>query len=131
MKKNLLLSGNALKIIAAIFMVIDHVGLMFFPRVIALRAIGRLAFPIFAFFISEGVRYTRSKLRYFLKMSVFGAVCQAFYAIFANANDVCVFVTFAVSILLIMVSDGLKNAIYDEDRTRVKLLRHRGTQAKG
>ena len=41
------LSGNMLKIIAAISMLIDHIGYMFFPDVIIFRIIGRLAFPIF------------------------------------------------------------------------------------
>lgn len=58
--------GNILKLIAALSMLIDHVGLMFFPNQLWMRAVGRLAFPIFAFFIAEGFRYTRSKLRYLL-----------------------------------------------------------------
>ena len=66
MKAKLLLSGNALKIIAAVAMTIDHVGLMFFPQLKVLRIIGRIALPIFAFMIAEGCRYTRNKLRYFL-----------------------------------------------------------------
>ena len=47
------LSGNALKIIAAISMVIDHTGMLIFPGEDIFRIIGRLAFPIFAFFIAE------------------------------------------------------------------------------
>ena len=43
------LSGNTLKILAAIFMVIDHAGLMLFDYVKVMRIIGRLAYPIFAF----------------------------------------------------------------------------------
>ena len=58
------LSGNALKIIAAITMFIDHMGLMLFPKTLIFRYIGRLAFPIFAFMIAEGCRYTRNRLRY-------------------------------------------------------------------
>ena len=49
-----ILSGNALKIIAALAMVADHVGLMFFPQVRILRIIGRLAYPIFAYMIAQG-----------------------------------------------------------------------------
>ena len=46
------LSGNVLKLIACVAMVIDHVGVMFFPYEDSLRIIGRLAFPIFAFMIA-------------------------------------------------------------------------------
>ena len=60
--RNFGLSGNALKIIAAISMVIDHVGLMFFPTLKILRIIGRLAYPIFAFMIAEGCYYTKNKV---------------------------------------------------------------------
>ena len=42
-----ILSANALKIIAALAMVADHVGLMFFPQVRLLRIIGRT--PAFSF----------------------------------------------------------------------------------
>ena len=53
------LSGNALKILAAIFMTLDHMGLMLFPHIPLLRILGRLALPIFAFMIAEGCKYTR------------------------------------------------------------------------
>ena len=61
------LTGNALKILAAIFMTIDHIGVMLFPRMLILRIIGRLALPVFAFMIAEGCKYTRNKKKYFCK----------------------------------------------------------------
>ena len=51
-KKYQVLDGTTLKIIAMISMVFDHVGDMFFPDVMWLRMIGRLAMPIFSFFIA-------------------------------------------------------------------------------
>ena len=48
------LNGNTLKILAAIFMVFDHVGVIFSPNVVWLRLVGRLSLPLFAFMISEG-----------------------------------------------------------------------------
>ena len=47
-----------IQFIAALTMLIDHIGMVFFPSVIGFRAIGRLSFPLFAFGIAEGVRYT-------------------------------------------------------------------------
>ncbi len=41
---------DLLKILALICMIIDHIGLYFFPETWMLRAIGRYAFPIFCFF---------------------------------------------------------------------------------
>ena len=43
------LSGTALKRIACLSMLIDHIGSVFFPEVRVLRWIGRLAFPIFCY----------------------------------------------------------------------------------
>ena len=69
-----ILNGNTLKIIAAIAMLCDHVGLMFFPQVSIFRIIGRLAFPIFAFMIAEGAHYTKRKARYFLTIFSLAAI---------------------------------------------------------
>ena len=112
MKKIRFLSGNALKLIAAVAMLIDHMGLIFFPNFIIFRIIGRLAFPIFAFMIAEGCRYTRNKLRYFLTMSGLATVCQIVYFIALKNTDMSVFVTFSVSILLVYALQYLKSTIF-------------------
>ena len=106
------LSGNALKIIAALTMVIDHVGLLFFPKVAIFRIIGRLAFPIFAFMISEGARYTSAKLRYFSTMFGLAFICQAVFFFFNDGSlNMCVLVTFSVAIALIYVMQFVKAGI--------------------
>ncbi len=96
------LSGNMLKIIAAISMLIDHIGYMFFPDVIIFRIIGRLAFPIFAFMIAEGCRYTKNKRWYFLTIFILALICQ--YAYFYSEGEMYlgVLVTFSLSIALIL-----------------------------
>lgn len=111
------LSGNALKIIAAISMFIDHFGAIFFPRVALLRAIGRLAFPIFAYMIAEGCRYTKNKLRYFLTVALMGAGYTAVYYIYDKEWYFCILVTFALSIMMIYALELLKNAIFEENRS--------------
>ena len=75
------MSSFVLKLIAAVTMFIDHAGLLLFPDLEFMRILGRLAFPIFAFFIGEGCRYTSSKLKYFLRVSILGILCQAVYII--------------------------------------------------
>ena len=65
MEKQGVLNGNHLKLIAAFTMLLDHVGILLFPQIRLLRILGRLAYPIFAFMIAEGCRYTKNKLRYF------------------------------------------------------------------
>ncbi len=95
-----ILSGSTLKIIACIFMVIDHVGLTFFPYEPIFRILGRIAFPIFAFFIAEGSRYSKHKLRRFLSIFAIGIVFFIFYFVYGQSLYGNIFLTFSVSILL-------------------------------
>ena len=55
------MNRNVLKIIAFVAMVIDHIGTVLFPDYVIFKIIGRIAFPIFSFFVAEGYFYTRSK----------------------------------------------------------------------
>ena len=73
------LSRDVLKLIAILSMLIDHVGKLFFPNILFLQIVGRLAFPIFAFFIAEGFYYTRNKVKYFFTILVFAVIAQIPY----------------------------------------------------
>ena len=95
------LSGNTLKILAAIFMTIDHIGVILFPRVLLLRLIGRLAMPIYAFMIAEGCKYTRNRKKYFGTVFGLGAVCQTAYYLFDGSLYFSILITFSLSILMI------------------------------
>lgn len=103
-----ILSGNALKLLAALFMVCDHVGLMFFPQVSLLRIIGRLAYPIFAYMIAEGCKYTKNRKRYFGMIFGLATVCQIVYYIFDGSLYLSILFTFSLSILGIYALDGCK-----------------------
>ena len=95
------LTGNQLKLIAAVAMLLDHAGLLLFPHMKLLRILGRLAYPIFAYMIAEGCRYTRNKLRYFLLLFGLGAACQLVYYFFSGDTYLNILLTFSASVLLI------------------------------
>ena len=98
MKKLQFLTGNQLKMIAAASMLLDHFGLLFFPYEMGFRIAGRLAFPIFAFMIAEGCRYTRSRWRYWGMIASLAAICQAVYYFAAGDTYLSVLVTFSLAI---------------------------------
>jgi len=64
------LSQEMLKLIACVTMLIDHTGAVLFPQYLSLRIIGRIAFPIYCFLLSEGVFYTKSPRKYGLRLGV-------------------------------------------------------------
>lgn len=111
-----LLSGNILKIIACVIMTVDHVGVHLFPQYTVLRIIGRLAFPVFAFFIAEGCKYTRNRERHFLMILLSGLIFMLVEYIFDNSVYVNVFLTFAISIAIIYALDTLKYYVFSENR---------------
>ena len=106
------LSGNALKIIAAISMLIDHIGLIFCPQITLLRILGRMAFPIFAFMIAEGCRYTRSKLKYFLSVSGMGVAYLIVFYLYSGVIYMSIFITFSLSIIMIYALQTFKRAFF-------------------
>ena len=107
------LSGNTLKIIAALSMLLDHMGIILFPDIIIFRIFGRLAFPIFAFLISEGCRYTKNKPRYFFVMALFAVVFQVLYTLVTADMYLNIFFTLSFAILIIyslqFFSDAIKS----------------------
>ena len=103
-------SGNVLKLLGAASMLVDHIGYIFFPQTIWLRAIGRLAFPIFAFMIEEGCHYTRNKLRCFLQVLVLAVVCQSALVITGDGGFLCVPVSFSLAIPMVYALQACKNS---------------------
>lgn len=102
------MSALILKLIAAVTMAIDHAGLILFGNELWMRAVGRLAFPLYAFFIAEGFRYTRNRKRYFLGIFLLGVGCQIVCAVAAPGQPLGVLLTFSLSITLLALLDRTK-----------------------
>lgn len=88
-----ILSGSMLKLLAVISMTVDHtaailvseldvlrtpfsIGGRAFTLYYIMRMIGRLAFPIFCFLITEGFVHTRDKKRYGLRLLIFAVISE-------------------------------------------------------
>lgn len=71
-----------LKLIAMLTMLVDHIGLLFFPGIIAFRIVGRIAMPLFAYGIAQGYWYTRRRgttAQYLCRVSALFLVSQIPY----------------------------------------------------
>ncbi len=100
-------------------MTIDHIGLIFFPDMVLFRIIGRMAFPIFAYMVSEGCQYTRSRRRYLGTVILFGVICQTVYTVFSGDFYLNILMTLACSIVLIYAADYYRDSIGNQSNTRI------------
>ena len=114
------LSGNALKILACVFMFIDHLGVIIFPDVYILRAVGRLAMPLFAWMLAEGCFYTKNKLNHFILIFGLGLITSIVYSVLYDILYGDILITFSLSCLLIYSIDALKMGVVQ--KTKRKLL---------
>ena len=92
---------GVLKIIAIICMMIDHAGSIFFPSMIELRVIGRIAFPLYAWCAVVGICYTRCVWKYALRLLVVGIISQPFFvnALSHDWNSLNIYATLLLGVL--------------------------------
>ena len=102
---------SLLKIIALLFMIVDHVGVAFFPRVMELRVFGRIAMPLYAWCLVVGSEYTRNALKYAMRLFLLGVVSQPFYVMALNNNWTDFNILFLFSIAVLAIA-GIKAKYY-------------------
>lgn len=76
--------AGLLSLVAAITMVIDHVGAVLLPSVPVLRVIGRIAFPLYCMGIVQGCIYTKNHAKYALRLLLFALISQPAYMLGLN-----------------------------------------------
>lgn len=126
-KKIQKLDGASLKYIAFLSMLIDHTNNALITPYLEgkgpllalsnfLSILGRIAFPIFIFFIVEGYFKTRSKAKYLLNLLIFGVISEVPFDLFTskvlfdpNWNNMMF--TLALCLITIWIIDSLKTKI--------------------
>lgn len=73
------MSAFSLKVLACIAMIFDHTGEALFPGQEWMRYVGRLAFPIYAFLLTEGFIHTRDVKKYFGRLLVIALLSEVPY----------------------------------------------------
>lgn len=127
LKKLRVLNGAQLKYLAFLSMLIDHVNnALVTPylkgegpllRLSSLFSIiGRIAFPIFVFFIVEGFFKTRNRKKYLAQLLIFGCLSEVPFDMFTSKtyfnpywNNI--FFTLALCLVTIWIIDALKNKL--------------------
>ncbi len=90
---------------------------------IAMRLIGRIAFPIFCFFIVEGMIHTRSVLKYALRLIFIGIISEVPFDMvlkhkFYNPEYQNVFWTLLIGLITIYAMDGISKKFRMKDTYR-------------
>lgn len=125
------LSGSALKMIAVIAMLLDHVGAvivyplyqnhiftnmhLWYYIYYIMRDIGRIAFPIYAFLLVEGFAHTRSRVKYAGNLLLFAIISEVPFDLalrheLKHLTD-NVFFTLFLALLCIWCIDTLQNQV--------------------
>lgn len=102
------MNRNVLKIIAITTMLIDHIGFCLFGNNIWFRVVGRVAMPIFAFFIAEGMKYTRNRKRYVLTLLGFALISQVPHILLFGMHRLNILFTFLIAICIILLIEKIK-----------------------
>ena len=109
------MSALALRIIACVSMLLDHIGYCFggrYPFLEPLRWIGRIAFPLYVFLIVNGFRHTSNRLRYALRLAIFAVISQVPFALLFHHGEVFgklnVFVTLLLALLTVWATDAMR-----------------------
>ena len=70
---------SLLKLIALLFMFIDHSGKVLFSNAAEMRILGRIAFPVYVWCMIVGFHHTGSVPRYLLRILLVGLISQPLY----------------------------------------------------
>jgi hypothetical protein len=124
------LDGFALKLIALVTMTIDHLaatGLVGGALYLPMRAVGRIAFPIYCFLLTEGFRHTRSRERYLGRLLFFALLSeapfdQAFFSGWFDRYNQSVMLTLAIGLVVLWAMESaepLMNRLFDGHPPRI------------
>ena len=116
------MSALVLKIIAIVAMALDHIGWNLYSQsyeaYIALRLVGRIAMPIFCFFIAQGFRKTSNPMRYAARLAVAALLSEIpFNLCFSSGSSIIKHGSLNVMVTLFLGLAGLIMLEWIKSRT--------------
>jgi hypothetical protein len=118
------LNSFQLKIIALVFMTIDHIAHYIFVPLQApnaaveiFKGAGRIAAPLFLFVVVNSAYYTRSKLKFVLRLYIAGAVMSLLNALFSEVSPAGFFIkanifpTLMYTVMYIYLVESIVNSL--------------------
>lgn len=110
------MSSTALKLLALVLMLLDHVALFIPGMPVWMHYVGRASAPIFMFCLAEGFKHTGNKIRYLKRLyigsAVMGVINTAAAILFPDARvalDNNIFATLFLIGLIITVYEKMKS----------------------
>lgn len=105
------MNSSQIRTLAIILMVIDHIGMTFFPQHLIFRLIGRLAFPLFAWLIANGFKHTKNVYKYLGRLIILAFISQYPFQLFMGINNqptnhLNIFFTLALGLAGLIISSS-------------------------
>jgi hypothetical protein len=100
-----------MQLLAMLTMLVDHIGKAFYPDQLEWQIIGRIAFPLYAYCIVLGYRYTKSLKNYMLRLLIIAIMSQYPYMLVFDTMGLNVVGTLLMALIVLMALDRYKGTI--------------------
>jgi len=94
-----------LQFIAMLTMLVDHLGVVFFPKAEILRIIGRIAFPLYSWFLVQGYYKTSNRKKYVWRLFLIALLAQIPFTLALQSWELNVIFTLLLAFLTLYVLD--------------------------
>lgn len=94
-----------IQLIAVLTMLVDHLGIVYFPDNEGMRIVGRVAFPIYVYLLVIGYQRTRNVKRYMIRLSTLALLSQLPFMYALNLKSINVIATLCLCLLALLIID--------------------------
>lgn len=96
--------------VAMLTMLIDHIGIIWFPESLIWRVIGRFAFPIYAYYVAAGMVHTSDLRRYLARLLILAFISQLPFSLLFQTWTINVIGTLFVSVAAVYILERMPHA---------------------